>query len=148
LIFLPVRNPGHPPTVTVTTTTVSFSKEPGHEGEYLGATQTQRIDTTDSNYNYQRGATTTTAISQDQARTTVGNKAFSQAQTEAATPNRAAYFGRTVAKDAKAHPGKYVGAATGTVSGGATFLGYALAAGILGAVSAAGYLWDEVTHWR
>ena len=143
-----VDNPDGSTATTITTTTVTFSTEPGHEGEYRGSTQTQRTNTIDSNGEYHPGTTATTTLTQDQGRSAVGNKAFSEAQTQAATPNRTTYFGSAVKTDINNHPGKYVaagGAISSLVLGPA---GYPAAAAVARVVGLGGALYEAVTHWK
>ncbi|PYT95265.1 MAG: hypothetical protein DMG36_02720 [Acidobacteria bacterium] len=134
-------------TRTDTATSAYFSNEAGHEGQYLGATQLTRVVTTAKDGS-QSVTTSEKAIGQKQAQATVGNGAFHEAQGLAAQPNRSAYFGRAVAADAKAHPGKYVAAGGSIASLVLGPAGYPAAAGVARVIGLAGGLHEALTHWR
>lgn len=95
-------------TTTVTTTTAMFSNEPGHEGEYIGATQTTTSWTTDKSGDTSDVHSSTRSIEQKVAAGIIGDVATIRAQGNAASASHMRYFGMITGQDMKAHPGKYV----------------------------------------
>jgi hypothetical protein len=122
-------------TTTEVITQAHFSREPGHEQEFVGATQTTQVLAPDA----LKPTSATQNISQESARAAIGNAPLVQAAASA-TPIQGRYFATAVARDAKAHPGKYVSAAATIAAGPAG----ATARAVLGVIAAAGFAYDEI----
>lgn len=137
-------------TTTETSTTVLFSTAPGHEGEFVSGNQTSTMTFRDAQGHV-------TPMASDQAKfsgewgaaaalAAVGGAAYSQG-VSAAIPGALARLPGTVGRDARAHPGKYAGAA---VEGAAIATpvpeAYEGAKAVVDVVLAAAHLAWELTH--
>lgn len=143
--------------VTITSTTAYFSTAEGSEGKVLGATQTTMSYKSDGGFwpELQNAKTSTMRIDVDAARKVIGNTAFGETQTMAASPDRGRYFGNAVGTEWHNHKWRMIGRGIagggaaaclfipGCAEGAAGWLAGGTAAGIAGTD-----LGESVQHWR
>jgi len=132
-------------TTTITVTSATYSTAKGHEGEFVGASQTTWTSTRSADGNIQNVSRQSTTLSQGDAARTIGSGTINSAIAQT-VPNRTSLFAKEAGKDAKEHPGKYVAATGGVASILLGPAGYPVAAGVARAVGLAGALYDAITH--
>ncbi|HXX19881.1 MAG TPA: RHS repeat-associated core domain-containing protein [Candidatus Acidoferrum sp.] len=134
---------------STTTVTAYFSSESGHEGQFLGAEQTTTTTAGGGGLFDGHTSSSTTGLSEIQARRAIGASAMDSA-IRSANHDALSFFPGEVAKDARAHPGKYafygVEAAAALTPLPEAYEGYeAIKAGADVAVGAAHLIW-ELAH--